>query len=245
MILSMKKTYIFNIVLLLLISNLSAQSLCKEQLVNNNEVNGYSIGQSIFMSECSGFFSSIEFDRSDDGGELIAELKILNGQTFLGSPRYVQTVTIPEGSGPFTIDFVNGIGDLSFFEDSQYTFLLSNSTLELKASSDINSYSNGQMFLDVGFINNDDLWFKLKITSTLGIDNNELKKPSLFPNPVNSYFQMSGISSQESFTIYNSLGAKVKNGIIFKDEKVDIQNLPLGFYYLKLTDGKSFKFVRK
>lgn len=241
----MKINYLFNIVLLLLINTLNAQSVCQEQLDINNGVSGYSIGQSIFMSGCNGFFRSIEFDRSDTGEELTAELKILNGQTFLGEPRYIQTVTIPQTSGPFTINFEGGTGDLSFFEDSQYTFILSNPTLQLEASTDIDSYANGQLFVEVGFINNDDLWFKLSTSSSLGIDSHASKKSVLFPNPANNYIQISGIDSQEIFTLYNSLGAKLKNGIVSGDEKIDIQNLPIGLYFIKLNDGKTVKFVKK
>ena len=241
----MKKRSIFNIAFVFLITNLSAQSVCQEQLEMNNAVGGDSIGQSIFMSGCSGFFSSIELNRSDDGPEIIVELKIFTGQTFIGTPRYTQNVTIPQVTGPFTINLDGGTGDLAFFQDSQYTFILYISTLVLEASSNVDSYADGQMFLDVGFINSDDLWFKLSTVTTLGIDGHELKKPSLFPNPAKGYLQISGLDAQEAFTIYNVLGTKVKNGIIYKDEKLDIQNLPIGLYYLKLNDGETLKFIKK
>ena len=239
------KSYIFILMIVLMPKNLFAQSVCEEQIESNNGISANSIGQSIFMRECSGFFSSIEFERSDEGAEITAELVILNGQTFLGTPRYIQTVTIPQSSGTFTINFDGGTGDLSFFEESQYTFILTNPALQLGASSDINSYLDGQMFVDVGFINNDDLWFKLSVTSTLGLNNSELHKTSIFPNPANDYLQISGINQQESFTIYNSLGIKVKNGIASKDEEINIQNLSIGMYFLKLNDGKTFKFLKK
>ena len=241
----MKKLYIFILMIVLVSQNLIAQSVCEDQLVSNNGISANSIGQSIFMSECSGSFSSIELERSDEGAEMIAELIILNGQTFLGTPRYVQTVTIPQSSGPFTINFDEGTGDLSFFEDSQYTFILTNPALQLGASSDINSYIDGQMFVDVGFINNDDLWFKLSVTSTLGQNTSEFHKISIFPNPANDYVQVSGINQAESFTIYNSLGIKVKNGIVSKDEGINIQNLSSGLYYLRLNNEKTFKFLKK
>ncbi len=240
----MKKNYVFIILLVLTMSNLTAQNVCQEQNFTNNGVGGNIIGQSIFMRVCSGFFSSIELERNDEGVELIAEFTIFTGQTFMGTPRYTQMVLIPQGEGPFTINFNDGVGDLSFFEDSQYTFMLSNPALQLKSSSDINSYEDGQMFIDVGFINNDDLWFKLSITSTLNIANSEIQKQSLFPNPASDYFRISGIDQSGIFTIYNRLGIVVKNGIVSKDEEVNIQNLPNGLYFLKIDDGKTFKFIK-
>lgn len=222
---------------------MNAQSVCEEQLANNNEISGTIIGQSIFMNDCNGFFSSIELNRMDNGAELTAELKILNGQTFLGTPRYIQTVVIPQTTGPFTINFEGGTGDLAFFENSQYTFILSNPTLILGASSDINSYVDGQMFMEVGFINNDDLWFKLSTSTTLGMDTPELKGLSLFPNPAHGYIQLSGIATQK-FTIYNAIGINVINGIVSKDERVDVQSLKSGLYLLKLNEGKTFRFLK-
>lgn len=241
----MKNNSVLRILLLLVVSSINAQSVCEEQPVNNSEISGTIIGQSIFMNDCNGFFSSIELIRMDDGAELTTELKILNGQTFLGTPHYVQTVVIPQTTGPFIINFEGGAGDLSFFEDSQYTIILSSPTLILGASSDIDSYVDGQMFMDVGFINNDDLWFKLSTSSTLGMGSSELKKRSVFPNPVNEYFQISGIIGKENFAIYNNLGIKVMNGTVSKDEEVNIQNLTAGLYFLKFNDGKIFKVLKK
>jgi len=240
----MKKNYIFNFVLLLVISNLFAQSVCQEQLVVSNEVTGFSLGQSIFMAECTGFFSSIELDRSDDGAEMDAELTIMTGQTFLGTPRYTQTVTIPAGGGVFSINLEGGTGTLAFFEDSQYTFLLSNPALRLQASSDVNSYVNGQMFVDVGFINNDDLWFKLNTTVALGIDELEFESRFVFPNPATGFIKVSGLYGPEPFSIYNSFGIKVKDGMVNENERIAVEDLSMGLYYLKVADGDSFKFIK-
>ncbi|MGJ8594054.1 MAG: T9SS type A sorting domain-containing protein [Aquaticitalea sp.] len=241
----MKRKTVFRIVFLLLITNLSAQNLCQDQLELNNVATGFKIGQSIFMPDCTGVFSSIELSRTDDGPEIVAEFEIYTGQTFIGTPRYTQTVTIPQASGPFTVNFENGEGTLAFFEDSQYTFILSNPNLQLDSSSDIDSYLNGQMFVEVGFINNDDLWFKLNISTTLGIENHELTKKTLVPNPSTDYFQISGLFEHQQIAIYNVLGAKVKSGFISQNEKVDVRNLSNGLYFLKLNDGNTLKFYKK
>ncbi|MEZ4792314.1 MAG: T9SS type A sorting domain-containing protein [Gelidibacter sp.] len=240
----MKKQYIFNSILLLLITNLAAQSVCQEQLVINNGVSGYSIGQSIFMSGCDGYFHSIELNRSNDGAELTADLTIFVGQTFMGAPLYTQTVTIPATSGPFTIDFAGGTGDLAFFENSQYTFMLSNPDLQLEVSSTIDSYADGQLFVDVGFINADDLWFRLTTIPILGVDQYELNKVTLYPNPAHHTIHISGVDVPQDYAIYNVLGVAVLQGLVTTDQPIDIEELPVGLYFLKLNDKKTLRFVR-
>lgn len=241
----MKINNIFYILLFLLTAHLSAQTVCQEQLDANNEIIGYSIGQSVFMPDCSGLFSSIELYRSTDGEEIVAELLILTGQTFIGTPRYSQTIIIPQSAGPFIVDFDGGVGSLEFFEDSQYTFIISHPDLQLQANGDEDSYLNGQMFLDVGFINNDDLWFKLSIGSTLEIDQQVLNQPSLTPNPASNYMRLSGIQSRENYTIFNVLGIKEKNGWVSNDEIIYTHDLSNGLYFLKLDSGETLKFLKK
>jgi len=67
----------------------------------------------------------------------------------------------------------------------------------------------------------------------------------LYPNPSNSFIQISGLMKTENYRISNSLGQEVKEGIVFKDEKIDITNLNNGPYLLKLENGSTLKFVKE
>jgi hypothetical protein len=72
--------------------------------------------------------------------------------------------------------------------------------------------------------------------------NNRVK---LFPNPAAGYIQISGLKSNENFTIYNLLGTPVLNGIITNNEKIDIKNIPSGLYFLKTENGNTITFLKE
>lgn len=81
------------------------------------------------------------------------------------------------------------------------------------------------------------------LVSTEVIENNGLVK--LFPNPAAGYIQLSGLKSNENFTIYNLLGTPVLIGIITNNKKIDIKNFPSGLYFMKLQNGNTIKFLKK
>lgn len=86
---------------------------------------------------------------------------------------------------------------------------------------------------------------KIDIT-TLSIEDNILKpRIQLYPNPANDYFQLSNLTAAEGYTIYNMLGAKIKSSNISINEKIDIQNLTNGIYFLKLDNGNALKFIKE
>nr|MBP7497099.1 T9SS type A sorting domain-containing protein [Bacteroidales bacterium] len=67
----------------------------------------------------------------------------------------------------------------------------------------------------------------------------------IYPNPANDKLNIQfnktlySISfANYSFNIYNTLGSIVKTGLL-NDNSIDIKNLPVGFYYLKLSNENS------
>jgi hypothetical protein len=70
------------------------------------------------------------------------------------------------------------------------------------------------------------------------------EKVIFFPNPVSNFIQVSGITKLEKYNIYDYLGRKVINGIISNDEKIDIQTLTNGLYFLILNNGNKIKFIK-
>ncbi len=242
---NMKKTSVLCVIFLCIMTKLTAQTLCQEQTEMNSSIGNEAIGQSVFMMDCSGYFSSLELDRRDLGAELTADLIIFNGQTSIGEPRYTKTITIPATVGPFTIDLTGGNGDLSFFTNNQYTFIIYHPDLLLGANSDADSYADGQMFLDNGFINTDDLWFRLNVSSTLAINTpTGLKQVKMYPNPAQDSIQLIGLESHQNYTIYNALGVRMMQGMAIDNQTIDVQSLSNGIYYLRLEDAQTLRFVK-
>jgi hypothetical protein len=83
--------------------------------------------------------------------------------------------------------------------------------------------------------------------STLGITTNtEINSQlNLYPNPSNEYLNVSGLKKNENYTIWNTIGNKMKNGSISNQEKINIQNLTNGRYFLKFQNGNTFNFIKK
>lgn len=71
------------------------------------------------------------------------------------------------------------------------------------------------------------------------------KNIKLFPNPSSEFLQISNLKSKESYSIYNVLGAEIKNGFISNNEQIDIRNLTNELYFLKFLDGTTIKFLKE
>lgn len=65
----------------------------------------------------------------------------------------------------------------------------------------------------------------------------------LFPNPADGqlFVNLNSASSKTSYTIYNIMGQKLSDGLIYssKTNTLDIGSYPAGFYFLVVNDGKS------
>ncbi|WP_454047853.1 T9SS type A sorting domain-containing protein [Chryseobacterium sp. Marseille-Q8038] len=104
-------------------------------------------------------------------------------------------------------------------------------------------------------------WDSDPITATLDIDNIRATNQALgvssvkltennfkiAPNPTSDYLQVLGLTKKSGFKVYNASGNLVKEGIINNNtEKINIQDLTSGIYFIKLDSGESsFKFVKK
>jgi hypothetical protein len=71
------------------------------------------------------------------------------------------------------------------------------------------------------------------------------KDITIFPNPSSDFLQISGLMKAEKYILYNTLGVKISNGIISDNEKMNIQNLTNGIYFLKFENGNTLKFLKK
>jgi hypothetical protein len=88
----------------------------------------------------------------------------------------------------------------------------------------------------------------VKFSSTIlevqnvGNSNQNIK---LFPNPSSNAIQISGLTKTAHYRIYNMLGAKISDGIISDNYKINIQSLTNGLYFLKFDNGNTLKFLKK
>lgn len=87
-----------------------------------------------------------------------------------------------------------------------------------------------------------------KLDSTLSINNTESNQNEIavFPNPSSNFIQVLGINGgKKAYAIYNTLGAKLKSGTIQENDKISIQDISNGIYFLIFENGNSLKFIKK
>ena len=81
---------------------------------------------------------------------------------------------------------------------------------------------------------------------TLGVTSpNTIKQIRVFPNPVTNIINISGLDTIRDYTIYTVLGKEVKKGKVSQYEKIEVSDLEKGLYLLKLSNGKTMKFIKK
>lgn len=67
----------------------------------------------------------------------------------------------------------------------------------------------------------------------------------LFPNPSSEFIEISGLTENEKYSIYNILGSEIENGIISNNEQIDIRNFAKGLFFLKFKNGTTIKFLKE
>ena len=70
-------------------------------------------------------------------------------------------------------------------------------------------------------------------------------KASIFPNPSNEFIHIDNIESEINYRIYNLLGEEVFSGVALPKEKIEIQELEVGCYFIKFDNTHSIKFIKK
>jgi len=83
--------------------------------------------------------------------------------------------------------------------------------------------------------------------TSLGINdfNEQSNNIIISPNPSRDFIKISGLKQIENYTIYNVLGMETHKGTISNNEKIDIQNLTNGFYFIKFKNKPIIKFIKK
>ncbi|MDN3491542.1 LamG-like jellyroll fold domain-containing protein [Winogradskyella bathintestinalis] len=140
----------------------------------------------------------------------------------------------------------NEIGLVAYYNFNQGTANGDNTSLttlmDLSANNLIGTLNNFQL---TGMTSN---WVGGVDFSTLSLEDNfslNRSEISLFPIPAHEFIQVSGLSKTENYRIYNIQGTKIKNGFISKNDKIDIQNLTNGMYFLQINGQNTLKFIKK
>ncbi len=82
-------------------------------------------------------------------------------------------------------------------------------------------------------------------TSVLNTGSFAMQSIKLYPNPSTDFIQLTGLSAPEKVTIYSILGTKALETIVNADEQINVGNLAVGLYVVKLESGKTLNFLKK
>lgn len=68
---------------------------------------------------------------------------------------------------------------------------------------------------------------------------------ALYPNPSSNVVEISGIKKTENYQITDSTGKIMQSGSVSTNQKLNIQSLTNGVYFLKLENAEIIKFIKK
>ena len=93
-----------------------------------------------------------------------------------------------------------------------------------------------------------DFWYARLATTDcngvpLSIDEENISKVSIFPNPVTDVIQVTGNLSFTSYSIYNISGQQVLSGAI-DDNKIEVLSLTSGVYLLNLENNDTSQTLK-
>jgi type IX secretion system substrate protein len=92
-------------------------------------------------------------------------------------------------------------------------------------------------------------WRNLKIYSTdkiLAVEDNENENDQvrIFPNPANSFIKIDGnLPYNSEYIVFNSIGKILLSGKTTESKSIDIQDLPIGIYYLRI-ENEVYSFIK-
>lgn len=146
--------------------------------------------------------------------------------------------SISDGIGNLTFDnFVatlNGeVGD-NVFNGPMVLHLISE---DIYIDITFNSWSSGNSGGGFSYTRSSD--------QTLSTDNFELNKVKVFPNPSTNFIQVHGLLKETAYTIYNVLGKEIRKGVTSAIDKIDVQRIPEGTYFLKLNGKEAIRFIKE
>lgn len=162
-------------------------------------------------------------------------------------------------NNPTPIEVINGINepsDIIFIENNLYIgsctdskvykFIADTSTLiEVAANAQCPAdmiFKGNDLYI-AGYYNNGKIYKYANLLSTNEVElGNTL---ALCPNPATSFIELTGLEATVNYSIYSTMGKEVAQGIISNNEKINVENLTKGIYFLKLENKKVMKFIKE
>lgn len=232
---------------------ITGQTALKDFVENNNglyigfEWNAYEVDT---LNKMQNMVDLVLFKRSSSGDDSPRTLVVVPAQS--NHPIMAGITT------PFNVNGPLEIGGIRNFPSNPSTVIMKHNSYDVVA---IRNFGTGHV---LGFslapnwsINSTSLsntniqqiiinFINEYVDSALSIaDNSFTQKIEIYPNPSSEYIQISGLSLEENYRIYNILGSKVKNGIIHDNEQIDIRDLNKGIYLLEFDNGSRVKFIKE
>ncbi|WP_298419363.1 T9SS type A sorting domain-containing protein [uncultured Kordia sp.] len=204
---------------------------------------------------CGGILTSITFNSgfsvipaSPDNMIGQAIVRLYEGDGLGGT--VLGTLNITDIGASSTFDFSALM--ISINTSSQYTIIVSDFTLPTLTGRGFNTpwvpnYVGGSLYVNGVERPGEHLAFSVNIdNSTLSIENIENSKVEVrvYPNPTTNIIQLTNLKQAENYTILDISGKKVMEGIIKQNEKLNVQKLTKGIYFIQL-EKRVLKFIKK
>jgi len=78
-----------------------------------------------------------------------------------------------------------------------------------------------------------------------GVDENDGRSISLYPNPANDKIRLEGLDSQSEIRIYDAFGTCVKTLTLNENGEITVDDLAAGLYLLRVNSKQTVKFVKR
>jgi hypothetical protein len=108
------------------------------------------------------------------------------------------------------------------------------------------AFHKKDLYIAYGFFNNQKIG-KVN-TTTLSLSGNEFipsnEKYILLPNPTYNKIKILNLRQSKNYKIYDSLGKIIKEGIIYRNQFIDLEHFIRGTYYLKTDNKITFRFIK-
>ena len=79
---------------------------------------------------------------------------------------------------------------------------------------------------------------------TIGLNESQVSKLTIFPNPAKNSFRIKGIKEECPLLIYNSLGMLVKSDTVKAEQDIDVNDLASGLYLVR-CGTQAIRFVKE
>ncbi|WP_299096960.1 LamG-like jellyroll fold domain-containing protein [uncultured Winogradskyella sp.] len=116
-----------------------------------------------------------------------------------------------------------------------------NNSSETTLADSLNTYPGTLMnFALTGYVSN---W--MSDEPSLGINHyNMINSINIYPNPSQEYIIITGLNDTQEIDIFNLLGEKVAEYTAINNEKIKIQDLSNGVYFIKFKNRNTIKFIK-